>query len=125
MLAITQDDVEFIVTDQKVTVNRHQISASYSENPWGCLAFQRDIPGQPGTGRYPFVPGQKYFLVPGQTPLSQDKINFPQKNKKTGKGPSKNRRRTFKNRKRFTETGKDVLKQEKYVLKKGKDVLKQ
>ena len=79
--------------------------------------------------RCPFVPGQKYFLVPvslcprtragakipGQTPLSLDAQGqnyFPPKKQKTGKGRSKTG-------KGHSETGKDVLKQE--IIGKNSD----
>ena len=88
------------------------------------LAFPRD--GRPGTNRdgtsrFPFVPGQRDFLVPvslcpgkGQEQKSRDKLLCP--------GTSRDKI-TFP--KEHKKQEKDVLKQEKDVLKQEKDVLRQ
>jgi hypothetical protein len=86
-----------------------------------------------GTARCPFVPGQINFLVPvslcprtraganvpGQTPLSRDKITFlknpPEQEKDVLKQEKEvlNRKGRSKTGKVRSKTGKDVLKQEK------------
>ena len=88
------------------------------------VGFPRD-----GTSRCPFVPRQKYFLVPlslcpgtragakipGQTPLSRDvpgQNHIPKRTQKTGKGRSKTGKGCSKTGKIRSKTEKDVLKQE-------------
>jgi hypothetical protein len=74
------------------------------------LAFPRD-----GTSRCPFVPRQRNFLVPvslcpgtravakipGQTPLSRDKITFPKEQKKQEKDVPKQEKNVPKQKKTF------------------------